>query len=377
MIFSSIEQMGEVPFKTVFIHGLVRDAQGRKMSKSLGNGIDPLEVIAQYGADALRLTLATGNSPGNDMRFSDDKIMASRNFCNKIWNAARFILMNLGDEELEPGLPSELEIEDKWVLSKYNEIVRQVTQNIDKFELGIALGKVNEFVWDIVCDWYIEIVKLRLQAGGEQKKNALRVLCTLFEGTMKLLHPFAPFITEEIWQTLPHQGESIMTAPWPVYDPALSFAREEEQFEIIMKAIRAIRNRRSELQVPPSKKAKVFIETERVEVFSQGEEFIKRLASASEVAVAPQLELEGMVMAITAEAKIGMPMDDLVDREKECQRLEKEKLGCEKEIASLTGKLQNEKFVSRAPRNVVDAEREKLARAQERLKKVEESLAAL
>ena len=377
MIFSSIEQMGEVPFKTVFIHGLVRDAQGRKMSKSLGNGIDPLEVIARYGADALRLTLATGNSPGNDMRFSDDKIMASRNFCNKIWNAARFILMNLGDEELEPGLPSELEIEDKWVLSKYNEIVRQVTQNIDKFELGIALGKVNEFVWDIVCDWYIEIVKLRLQAGGEQKKNALRVLCTLFEGTMKLLHPFAPFITEEIWQALPHQGESIMTAPWPVYDPALSFAREEEQFEIIMKAIRAIRNRRSELQVPPSKKAKVFIETERVEVFSQGEEFIKRLASASEVAVAPQLELEGMVMAITAEAKIGMPMDDLVDREKERQRLEKEKLGCEKEIASLTGKLQNEKFVSRAPQNVVDAEREKLARAQERLKKVEESLAAL
>ena len=377
MIFSSIEQMGEVPFKTVFIHGLVRDAQGRKMSKSLGNGIDPLEVIAQYGADALRLTLATGNSPGNDMRFSDDKIMASRNFCNKIWNAARFILMNLGDEELEPGLPSELEIEDKWVLSKYNEIVRQVTQNIDKFELGIALGKVNEFVWDIVCDWYIEIVKLRLQAGGEQKKNALRVLCTLFEGTMKLLHPFAPFITEEIWQALPHQGESIMTAPWPVCDPALSFAREEEQFEIIMKAIRAIRNRRSELQVPPSKKAKVFIETERVEVFSQGEEFIKRLASASEVAVAPQLELEGMVMAITAEAKIGMPMDDLVDREKERQRLEKEKLGCEKEIASLTGKLQNEKFVSRAPQNVVDAEREKLARAQERLKKVEESLAAL
>ncbi|MCB5941282.1 valine--tRNA ligase [bacterium 210820-DFI.6.52] len=377
MIFSSIEQMGEVPFKTVFIHGLVRDAQGRKMSKSLGNGIDPLEVIAQYGADALRLTLATGNSPGNDMRFSDDKIMASRNFCNKIWNAARFILMNLGDEELEPGLPSELEIEDKWVLSKYNEIVRQVTQNIDKFELGIALGKVNEFVWDIVCDWYIEIVKLRLQAGGEQKKNALRVLCALFEGTMKLLHPFAPFITEEIWQALPHQGESIMTAPWPVYDPALSFAREEEQFEIIMKAIRAIRNRRSELQVPPSKKAKVFIETERVEVFSQGEEFIKRLASASEVAVAPQLELEGMVMAITAEAKIGMPMDDLVDREKERQRLEKEKLGCEKEIASLTGKLQNEKFVSRAPQNVVEAEREKLARAQERLKKVEESLAAL
>ncbi len=377
MIFSSIEQMGEVPFKTVFIHGLVRDAQGRKMSKSLGNGIDPLEVIAQYGADALRLTLATGNSPGNDMRFSDDKIMASRNFCNKIWNAARFILMNLGDEELEPGLPGELEIEDKWVLSKYNEIVRQVTQNIDKFELGIALGKVNEFVWDIVCDWYIEIVKLRLQAGGEQKKNALRVLCTLFEGTMKLLHPFAPFITEEIWQALPHQGESIMTAPWPVCDPALSFAKEEEQFEIIMKAIRAIRNRRSELQVPPSKKAKVFIETEQADVFARGEEFIKRLASASEVAVAPQLELEGMVMAITAEAKIGMPMDDLVDREKERQRLEKEKLGCEKEIASLTGKLQNEKFVSRAPQNVVDAEREKLARAQERLKKVEESLAAL
>ncbi|WP_105205222.1 valine--tRNA ligase [Neobittarella massiliensis] len=377
MIFSSIEQMGEVPFKTVFIHGLVRDAQGRKMSKSLGNGIDPLEIIDQYGADALRLTLATGNSPGNDMRFSDDKVKASRNFANKVWNAARFILMNMDGTADELGLPDTLEIEDKWLLSKFNDVAAQVTANLDKYELGMAVTKVHDFVWDILCDWYIEIVKLRLATPGQTKTNALKVLCYVFSGALKLLHPFMPYITEEIYQALPHEGQALVVAQWPKYDEALHFAEEEAAFEKIMGAIRAIRNRRSELGVPPSKKAKVYIETAEVEVFKSGEEFFGRLASASEVEVASSLPLEGMVMAITDAAKIGIPMDELVDKEKERARLEKEKAGCEREIQIVSGKLQNESFVAKAPEKVVNAERDKLARAQEKLAKIEESLAAL
>ena len=232
--------MDEVPFKTVLIHGLVRDAQGRKMSKSLGNGIDPLEIIDRYGADALRFTLATGNSPGNDMRFSDEKVNASRNFANKIWNASRFILMNLSDD-VEPGLPETLNIEDKWVLSKYRTLVREVTDNLEKFELGLAVQKLYDFIWDILCDWYIELCKSRLQAGGETSEAAQRVLVYVMTGTLKLLHPFMPFITEEIWQALPHDGESIMVAPWPQADAALDFSADESDFEMIMQVIRAIR----------------------------------------------------------------------------------------------------------------------------------------
>ncbi len=253
MIFSGLAHMDEVPFKTVLIHGLVRDAQGRKMSKSLGNGIDPLEIIDRYGADALRFTLATGNSPGNDMRFSDEKVNASRNFANKIWNASRFILMNLSDD-VEPGLPETLNIEDKWVLSKYRTLVREVTDNLEKFELGLAVQKLYDFIWDILCDWYIELCKSRLQAGGETSEAAQRVLVYVMTGTLKLLHPFMPFITEEIWQALPHDGESIMVAPWPQADAALDFSADESDFEMIMQVIRAIRARRGEMNVPPSKK---------------------------------------------------------------------------------------------------------------------------
>ena len=260
MIFSGLAHMDEAPFKTVLIHGLVRDAQGRKMSKSLGNGIDPLEIIDRYGADALRFTLATGNSPGNDMRFSDEKVNASRNFANKIWNASRFILMNLSDD-VEPGLPETLNIEDKWVLSKYRTLVREVTDNLEKFELGLAVQKLYDFIWDILCDWYIELCKSRLQAGGETSEAAQRVLVYVMTGTLKLLHPFMPFITEEIWQALPHDGESIMVATWPQADAALDFSADESDFEMIMQVIRAIRARRGEMNVPPSKKTRLFIMT--------------------------------------------------------------------------------------------------------------------
>ena len=377
MIFSGLEHMGEVPFKTVLIHGLVRDAQGRKMSKSLGNGIDPLQIIDQYGADALRFTLVTGNSPGNDMRFSEDKVNASRNFANKLWNASRFILMNLSDELTKPELPGELCIEDKWVLSIYNNLVKEVTDNLDKFELGIAVQKLYDFVWDIFCDWYIELTKTRLQAGGETALAAQQVLVYVMNGILKLLHPFMPFITEEIWQALPHEGESIMVSPWPVFDPALCFETEEKDFTKIMEMIRAIRNCRAQMNVPPKKKARVFIETKFVDVFTQCKMFIERLASASDVEVAESFQVEGAVQVITDAARALIPMDELVDKEKERARLQKEKASCEKDIAMNEQKLQNENFVSKAPEHVVNQIRDKLAKSKERLAKIEESLKAL
>ncbi|WP_195277411.1 valine--tRNA ligase [Anaerotruncus rubiinfantis] len=376
MIFSGIEHMGETPFDTVLIHGLVRDAQGRKMSKSLGNGIDPLEVIDQYGADALRFTLATGNSPGNDMRFSDEKVNASRNFANKLWNASRFILMNLSDAVEKPELPASLTVEDKWVLSKYNTLVKEVTDNLDKFELGMAVQKLYDFIWDIFCDWYIELCKARLGAGGETALAAQQVLVYVMTGILKLLHPFMPFITEEIWQALPHEGESIMVSSWPVYDEALNFATEEAQFEMVMAAIRAIRNRRAEMNVPPSKKASIYIATDEPAVFEAGVPFFLRLASASEVKVAGSFEIPGAVQVITDAARIFIPMDELIDREKEIARLNAEKAKVEKEIAAVNGKLANQGFVAKAPAAVVDAERARLAKAQERLAKIEESIAA-
>ncbi|WP_368234275.1 valine--tRNA ligase [Anaerotruncus rubiinfantis] len=376
MIFSGIEHMGETPFDTVLIHGLVRDAQGRKMSKSLGNGIDPLEVIDQYGADALRFTLATGNSPGNDMRFSDEKVNASRNFANKLWNASRFILMNLSDAVEKPELPASLTVEDKWVLSKYNTLVKEVTDNLDKFELGMAVQKLYDFIWDIFCDWYIELCKARLSAGGETALAAQQVLVYVMTGILKLLHPFMPFITEEIWQALPHEGESIMVSSWPVYDEALNFATEEAQFEMVMAAIRAIRNRRAEMNVPPSKKASIYIATDEPAVFEAGVPFFLRLASASEVKVAGSFEIPGAVQVITDAARIFIPMDELIDREKEIVRLNAEKAKVEKEIAAVNGKLANQGFVAKAPAAVVDAERAHLAKARERLAKIEESIAA-
>ena len=383
MIFSGVEHMGEVPFKTVFIHGLVRDDQGRKMSKSLGNGIDPLEAIDQYGADALRFALATGNSPGNDMRFSEDKVLASRNFSNKLWNAARFILMNL-EESFEPTLPTELMIEDKWVISKYNRLIREVGENLDKFELGLALQKLYDFTWDIFCDWYIELTKPRLQAaeslcgGGVTAANARQLLVYVMTGILKLLHPFMPFITEEIYSALPHEEESIMISAWPRYEDRLIFHAEEQDFERVIDAIRGIRNQRSQMNVPPSKKAKVIIETAYQEVFEAAKPFFERLASASEVEVVKESgNLEGAVSVVTGSARIFIPMAELIDKDKELARLNKEKTVCEKDIKMLSGKLNNEGFLSKAPGQVVEGERKKLATAQDKLIKIEESIAAL
>ena len=377
MIFSALEYTGQVPFDTVLIHGLVRDALGRKMSKSLGNGIDPLEIIDQYGADALRLTLATGNSPGNDMRFSDEKVGASRNFANKLWNASRFILMNIGDEDIKCELPANLALEDKWVISLYNDLVKEVTDNLEKFELGMAVAKLYDFIWDVFCDWYIEIAKIRLQKGGSEANDAKQVLVWVMSNTLKLLHPFMPFITEEIWQTLPHDGESIMISAWPEYDPAHSFEAEEAEMERIMTAVRAIRNRRAEMNVPPSRKAKVYIATAYKPAFEHGSVFMQRLASASEVEVADSFELDGAVCIVTADAKIYIPMGELVDLEAEKARLNKELAAVEKDLAFVNGKLSNENFVAKAPAAVVEAQREQKTRYEEKIAMLKESIAKL
>ncbi len=377
MIFSALEYTGQVPFDTVLIHGLVRDALGRKMSKSLGNGIDPLEIIDQYGADALRLTLATGNSPGNDMRFSDEKVGASRNFANKLWNASRFILMNIGDENIKCELPANLALEDKWVISLYNDLVKEVTDNLEKFELGMAVAKLYDFIWDVFCDWYIEIAKIRLQKGGSEAKDAKQVLVWVMSNTLKLLHPFMPFITEEIWQTLPHDGESIMISAWPEFDPAHSFEAEEAEMERIMTAVRAIRNRRAEMNVPPSRKAKVYIATAYKPAFEHGSVFMQRLASASEVEVADSFELDGAVCIVTADAKIYIPMGELVDLAAEKARLNKELAAVEKDLAFVNGKLSNENFVAKAPAAVVEAQREQKTRYEEKIAMLKESIAKL
>ena len=381
MIFSGVENMGQSPFHTVFIHGIVRDAQGRKMSKSLGNGIDPLKVIDEYGADALRFTLATNNSPGNDMRFVEEKVKASRNFANKIWNATRFILMNLSDEIEKPQLPQSLQMEDKWILSKLNTLVQEVTDNLEKFELGIAVQKLYDFIWDVLCDWYIELTKSRIQAGGESAKGAQQVLIYVMNQCLKLLHPIMPFLTEEIWQAIPNDCESIMVASWPQYREDLCFQQEEADFEKIMGAIKAIRNRRAEMNVPPSKKARVFVKTPYSEIFRSGAMFIERLASASEVEVSGVAPQEGedfsdAVQVITDSARIFIPLDELVDKQKELARLEKERKACERDIAMVEQKLSSQGFLEKAPQNVVEAERVKLEKHKERMEKIVESIAA-
>ncbi len=377
MIFSALEYTDKIPFSDVLIHGLVRDAQGRKMSKSLGNGIDPLEIIDQFGADALRLTLATGNSPGNDMRFSDEKVSSSRNFANKLWNAARYILMNIENSEVPCELPEKLALEDKWVISLYNQLVKEVTDNLEKFELGIAVAKLYDFIWDIFCDWYIELSKIRLQQGGEGAQNAKQVLVYVMSNTLKLLHPFMPFITEEIWQTLPHEGESIMISQWPSFDESLSFDTEVTEMERVMTAVRAIRNRRAEMNVPPSKKAKVYIATNYSDTFEQGAIFMQRLASASEVEVADAFELDGAVCIVTQDAKIYIPMGELVDFEAEKARLNKELAAVQKDLDFVNGKLSNENFVAKAPANVVAAQREQAAKYEEKIALLKESIAKL
>ena len=374
MIFSGVEHMGQVPFHTVLIHGLVRDAQGRKMSKSLGNGIDPLLVIDQYGADALRFTLATGNAPGNDMRFSDEKVKASRNFANKLWNAARFVLMYLGNDYSYPGIPKDLAIEDKWIFSKVNTLAKEVTDNLERFELGIAVAKLYDFIWDVFCDWYIEIAKIRLQSG-EGADTAKAVLVYVLTDILKLLHPFMPFITEEIYQAIPHDTESIMISKWPEYDPTLSFADEEAQMEKIMDAIRAIRNRRAEMNIPPSKKSKVYVETAFADVFAVGSEFIKRLAYASDVEIADAFgDLGNTVTIVTNDAKIYIPLGDLVDFEAEAKRLQKELAAAEEKLAFINKKLDNPGFVNKAPEKVVQQNRDEAAKLTEKIANLRSSL---
>ena len=376
MIFSSVENMHDRPFDTVFIHGIVRDAQGRKMSKSLGNGIDPLVVIDQYGADALRFTLATGNSPGNDMRFSDEKVGASRNFANKLWNAARFILMNLGEDEKAPHIPDELALEDKWILSLFNTLTKEVTDNLDKFELGIAVQKLYDFIWDVFCDWYIEISKIRLNSSDEKAAQTARdMLVYIMSNTLKLLHPFMPFITEEIWQTLPHEGESIMISDWPVYKEEFDFSVEEQEMDRIMEAVRAIRNRRAEMNVPPSKKAKYFIATAYKDTFEKAGIFMQRLASCSEAEIGDSFEIDGAVCIVTADAKIYIPLGELVDFDQEIARLNKEKEKVLKDLEFIDKKLNNENFVAKAPKAVVDGQREAAQKLRDKFAMIDESIA--
>ncbi|MBQ9958766.1 MAG: class I tRNA ligase family protein, partial [Oscillospiraceae bacterium] len=378
MVFSGLEHMNDVPFNTVFIHGLVRDAQGRKMSKSLGNGIDPFDVIGQYGADALRFMLASSVSPGNDMRFSEDKITAARNFCNKIWNAGRFILMNDVSEVKADLLPELLEIEDKWLLSKLNSVVAEVTENIERYELGIAANKVYDFAWDVFCDWYVELAKLRLSGDDEARKAACKqVLVYVYTRILQLLHPFMPFITEEIYSVLPASCESIMISAWPTYDEALSFEEEERRFEKIMDIIKAVRVIRAEKNVPPSKLVELSIETAETDTFTMGAEFIKRLAKASSVQIGTEFDIPDAVQAVTDSARALIPLSELVDREKELARLNKELASTEKDMAGLSARLSNEQFLSKAPANVVAGEKEKLEKLQAKKDLILDSIAKL
>ena len=378
MIFSGMEQMKKEPFKTVFIHGLVRDDKGRKMSKSLGNGIDPLEMAEKYGADALRFNLITGNSPGNDMRFFVEKCEAMRNFANKIWNASRFVMMNLSIDKVE--LPEKLELEDKWILSKLNTLIREVTDNLEAYELGVASAKIYDFIWDTYCDWYIELTKTRLQGEDEDAKLAAQnVLCYVLTELLKLLHPFMPFITEEIYQALPHEDQFIMTSHWPEYRADLSFPAEEAAMEAVMDTIKAIRARRAEMNVPPSKKAEVLIVTAIPDIYAQGSHFIQRLAYASDVKFADTApaDVSGMVTAVTHNATAYLPLRELVDIAAELERIRKEIEKAQNGLRSVEQKLSNEKFVSRAPEAVVNAEREKAAKYQELIAKLEESAKAM
>ncbi len=381
MIFSGCEHTGKTPFHTVLIHGLVRDDKGRKMSKSLGNGIDPLEMIEKYGCDALRMYMVTGNSPGNDMRFYVERCEAMRNFANKLWNASRYVMMNLSEGAVNQ-LPAleKLEIADKWVLSKLNTLIAEVTDNLEKYELGVAVQKIYDFIWDTYCDWYIELTKARLYSeDAERKQTAISVLVYVLDQILRLLHPFMPFITEEIWQSLPHDEAALIIAKWPEYQERLAFRAEEAQMESVMNAIRAIRNRRSEMNVPPSKKAALYVLTAKPQIFTEGEGFIQRLAYADAVTLldSEPENLDGMVTCATADAKLYIPMGQLVDVAKELERIAKELEKNRKFLAGLEGKLSNEGFIARAPEAVVNAEREKAQKTRDLISQLEQSEAAL
>jgi valyl-tRNA synthetase len=383
MVFSGLEQTGKEPFHTVLIHGLVRDSQGRKMSKSLGNGIDPLEVIDKYGADALRMTLMTGNAPGNDMRFYWERVEASRNFANKVWNASRFIMMNIEKAPDARASLEELTMADKWILSKVNTLTRDVTDNMDKYELGIALQKVYDFIWEEFCDWYIEMVKPRLWNDEDTTKAAaIWTLKTVLLQSLKLLHPYMPFITEEIFCNLQEEEESIMISQWPAYKEEWSFEAEETAVETIKEAVRAIRNVRTSMNVPPSKKAKVFVVTEEektAEIFGRSKVFFATLGYASEVAI--QKDKAGIgedaVSVVIPHANIYIPFAELVDIKKELERLRKEEKRLAGELARVTGMLSNEKFVSKAPAAKIEEEKAKLAKYTQMMEQVKERLEQL
>ena len=379
MIFSGLAYTGKAPFDTVCIHGIVRDEQGRKMSKSLGNGIDPLVVIDKYGADALRFMLVDGSTPGNDMRYSDRRVEAARNFANKLWNATRFVLMNL-DDSFVPGLPEELDLSDRWVLSRLNDVVRDATENLEKYEMGLAAAKVQDFIWDVFCDWYIEIAKIRLNGDDPaEAANARRVLVYVLDKALKLLHPFMPFVTEQLYQALPGSGETIMTQDWPVYDAAHDFKEDEADFEKIVALIKAVRTVRNDMNVHPSKRTHFIIETASPEAFNKGISFLEKFAFATGVELVAKYEGEtaGTVQVVTENARAFLPLMELIDRDKELARLNKELEACEKNIASLSAKVGNESFVAKAPEKVVNDMRDKLAAALEKKTKILESLAAL
>ena len=378
MIFSGLAHMGKVPFDTVFIHGIVRDANGVKMSKSLGNGIDPLECIDQYGADALRFMLATGNSPGNDMRYSPEKVEASRNFANKIWNAARFILMNLEGHEIKNELPNELTTEDKWIISSFNRVAKEITENLEKFELGIAAQKIYDFLWDVFCDWYIEIAKIRMNSDDAQTaQNAREVLVWVMTGTLKLLHPFMPFITEEIWQTLPHEGDALIVAQWPEYCQEHDFPEAELEMQRIMDVIRGVRNRRAEMNVPPSRKTNLYIATAEPNTFENGIAILNKLAYATQITIGQAFDIEGAVTIVTNDAKVYIPMDELVDKKAELARLNKELETAKKQFAQVNGKLNNQGFLSKAPAQVVEGVKKDFDTLTERIQLIESSISAL
>ena len=376
MIFSGCEHMKQTPFHTVLIHGLVRDDKGRKMSKSLGNGIDPLEMIDRYGCDALRMNMVSGNSPGNDMRFYVERCESMRNFANKLWNASRFVLMNLSIDNNQLPAAERLAREDKWVLSRLNHLIPEVTENLERYELGIAVQKIYDFIWDTYCDWYIELTKARLYSEDETAKaTAQQVLVYVLDALLKLLHPFMPFVTEEIWQALPHEGASIMVADWPKADPALDFPVEESEMEMIMSAIRAVRNRRAEMNVPQSRKCTLYVVTEQTEAFEAGTAFISRLAGADQVRIS-QTAPEGaarMVAAVTGEAHLYMPMDQLVDVEQELARIARERAKAEKDLAGIEKKLSNPGFLAKAPETVVAGEKEKADKLRQMLDQLEQS----
>ena len=381
MIFSGLAYTGKAPFHTVCIHGIVRDSQGRKMSKSLGNGIDPLEVIAQYGADALRFMLVDGSTPGNDMRYSEKKVEAARNFANKLWNATRFVLMNL-PEDFVPGLPgaAALDMSDKWVLTKLGQTAAAMTDNLDHYELGLAAAKINAFIWDVYCDWFIEIAKPRLNSGDAvQADTARRVLVYVLSEALKLLHPFMPFITEELYQALPGSGETIMTAAWPVADPDCSWPEEEEAFEKVMDYIKAVRTMRTEMNVHPAKRTSMVIETADPAPFQRAEVYLAKFAFATEVTFTGHYEgsTDGMVQVSTHAARGFIPMMELIDRDKELARLNKEKAKAEKELAMFENQLSNPKFVEKAPAALVEETRAKAARSRDKLANIEQSIRAL